>query len=243
MGKLENLEKLLKLKEQGVLSEEEFSEEKKKILNEDSEKIIETTKTQITESKKEEIQEKKIEENINPQNTNNGVSNGLAWAVAVVPIIGIFIEVASGKSLWYVYLIINTLFCVIDMNLLKDKGFKIEGWTILIIPIYLWKRATVLKQDRGYFLLWILAFFISIIISLVSSNGGLSEADVKKQTCDLLTKKIQEQGLSVKCENIIITKKQSDGSYWGIVYFSDDSKNNIEFGYIDGYIQYELKQY
>jgi hypothetical protein len=60
----------------------------------------------------------------------------------------------------------NVLFCVLDANKLKAAGHPAPpgSWS-LVVPVYLWKRATMLKQNRTNFAAWCGTFVLSIIIT------------------------------------------------------------------------------
>ena len=122
-----------------------------------------------------------------PPLTGNKVSNFFIWLLAFAPIIGSIIEgefFTNGSLLFW--FILNSSLAVLDDIKLKRAGHKTNNlvWAILLVPVYLWKRATLTKQSKSYFWVWIISFAISFYISTnyypntqlnFGSNVGSSE--------------------------------------------------------------------
>jgi hypothetical protein len=53
--------------------------------------------------------------------------------------------------------------------LLKRAGHDIKMWVVFLVPVYLWKRAEVLKQGKGYFILWIV---LAVLRTLAEAGRG-----------------------------------------------------------------------
>ncbi len=103
-----------------------------------------------------------------PPLTGNKVSNFFIWLLAFAPIIGSIIEgefFTNGSLLFW--FILNSSLAVLDDIKLKRAGHKTNNlvWAILLVPVYLWKRATLTKQSKSYFWVWIISFAISFYIS------------------------------------------------------------------------------
>lgn len=102
-----------------------------------------------------------------PPLSGTDVDNKFVWFVVAVPIIGLIIEYMIGRDLAWIYWIINIVLCVLDERKLKSAGHKAPTtWWAIIIPVYLWKRAGLLKQTKNYFWGWIASFIIAILISI-----------------------------------------------------------------------------
>jgi hypothetical protein len=104
------------------------------------------------------------------------VSNQTAWFLAFVPIIGAFAEnsmVQSGAQLSYgaillCYCIVNSGLSWFDLRKIKAAGLRgrtLEVWTILLVPVYLYKRANYLGQPLHYFWAWIACLVVSTLIA------------------------------------------------------------------------------
>ena len=105
-----------------------------------------------------------------PPLTGKAVNNTIIWILAFAPLIGVFLTGFFSvilkipvSSLWFVTLILNLLLCMIDERKLKKAGH--DTWkmgTAWFIPVYLYKRASILKQSKAYFAVWIIVFIISL---------------------------------------------------------------------------------
>jgi hypothetical protein len=96
-------------------------------------------------------------------------SNALVWVVAVYPLVVVFwpddwpiMRFTSGVLL---------LLLVIDYSILsKNLGYNkrwLLFWALLLYPVYLYKRAKLLKQKPTYFIVSIFTILLSIIISFI----------------------------------------------------------------------------
>ncbi|RAR72553.1 zinc-ribbon domain-containing protein [Flavobacterium aciduliphilum] len=119
----------------------------------------------------------------NDKINNSEVSNVYAWIIAFTPIIGTFVQgfmfgfmnsfnsnhYYNFDSFWWVYIVLNSIFCVVDIqnlqkNNINTKGKYLSLWGFFFVPVYLFKRAELLNQNQTYFWIWILAFLISLFI-------------------------------------------------------------------------------
>jgi hypothetical protein len=108
-----------------------------------------------------------------PPLTGTAVNNNVVWIVAFAPIIGELLEHFVGdlagkdpSKLWFITLALNIGLCFLDEHLLKQAGHdatKFAGWAFLV-PVYLYQRATTLKQPLSYFTTWLICFFISLLM-------------------------------------------------------------------------------
>lgn len=119
-----------------------------------------------------------LEEISPPPLKGAGVSNSLAWLLAFAPIIGFLLEsfvagllgnnesqalqAMAESRYWYVTLILNIALSLLDEKRLKQAGHDTSrfGFWVLILPVYLYKRAKLLNQNLAYFIVWIICFVI-----------------------------------------------------------------------------------
>lgn len=110
------------------------------------------------------------ERNSPPPLKGNDIDNTLVWILAFAPIIGTIIEyLISGtigetsSILWKISICINTILCIFDERKLKKAGYNTKElmlWAIFLVPVYLFRRAYLLKQKSGYAIVWCLTFAI-----------------------------------------------------------------------------------
>jgi hypothetical protein len=99
------------------------------------------------------------------------VDNTLVWWLAVAPVAGTllasFLAGATNKeisSFWWVTLVLNIVLSTLDAKKLQKAGHDTSrmgaAW---FIPVYLYKRAEVLKQKNTYFVVWVVLFCLSLL--------------------------------------------------------------------------------
>jgi hypothetical protein len=119
-----------------------------------------------------------------PPLASTAVPNGLVWTLAFAPIIGVLLsafftgmtmtdeqrgmEYLTGRHLdrfWWITIVLNIGLSLLDQRKLKKAGYETSKMgNALLVPIYLYKRATTLKQSLGYFFVWIASFAISFFL-------------------------------------------------------------------------------
>jgi len=108
--------------------------------------------------------------NTPPPLTGNAVNNTLVWWLAFGPLLGIF---AAGflagltdkdiSSFWWTTLVLNIALSIADEKKLKQAGHDTASMgAAFIVPVYLYKRAQVLKQNNSYFIVWVVLFVLSL---------------------------------------------------------------------------------
>lgn len=105
-----------------------------------------------------------------PPLSGEAISNTLVWWLAFAPLLGVFIAgLLSGitnKSIsdfWWTTLILNIALSMVDEKKLKKAGHNTENMgAAWIVPVYLFKRAKVLKQNNAYFIVWVVLFSLSL---------------------------------------------------------------------------------
>jgi len=104
------------------------------------------------------------------------VNNKFIWGVVGVPVVGSFLSFLAGLDLTGLCFLANVGLCFLDEKKLKSAGHKApsSGW-VLLIPVYLWKRANLLGQKKRYFWGWIAALLLSLFIDVANEQVQLEE--------------------------------------------------------------------
>lgn len=153
----------------------------------------------------------KTDENSLPPLSGEDVDNKFAWLIVAVPLIGLFIELLAGEELFKVYFLLNVGACVLDAKRLQAAGHEAPNtFWVMFIPVYLWKRADMLKQKRSYFYGWLAAFFLSAILS-----SGINQSALEAAAQPLVTKILhQNWGYNTAaCKAVRINEEISNGFY------------------------------
>lgn len=107
-----------------------------------------------------------------PPMPSNIVSDKYAWTLATVPIlISWFIE-SIGLPFWVVTICtisLNIIFLMLDSDELNKSGQNINNWMwmgVVLVPVYLFVRASKTKKKYGYAVMWCVMFFIDIMLSV-----------------------------------------------------------------------------
>jgi len=94
------------------------------------------------------------------------VAGALAWLIVAIPVAGAIIELVTGSELpakgyWF----LNAGLCALDAKLLRDSGHEApSAWWAALIPVYLYKRATLLAQKQIHFWAWVGSFAASVLV-------------------------------------------------------------------------------
>lgn len=85
----------------------------------------------------------------------------LGWMMALVPIIGIPLEMITGFG--KIYFCLNVILGYIDGYRLKKQEIDTGsfGGLAVIVPYYLYKRAKALGDNLGYFAAWCVLFLVT----------------------------------------------------------------------------------
>lgn len=115
-----------------------------------------------------------------PPLPGQNVNNTFVWLVVAVPIIGALIEQAAQRDLMLLYIITNVALCSLDGWKLKAAGHRapVMAW-VFLVPVYLWKRASLLRQSRAYFWGWITALVASFVIYPATNPFAQALIEVK----------------------------------------------------------------
>lgn len=148
---IEKLEKLNELKEKGIITEEEFIEQKMKVLSHDN----------IVQSAEKE----------QSVNSLSKIDSNYIWALVLAPIIGAFFKgfIAGLTSTyidnwWFVTVIVNITFSYLDAKELKKCGYEEKfldnAW---FVPMYLYERSKLLKESQMYLIIWTVLLVLSCL--------------------------------------------------------------------------------
>ena len=138
------------------------------------------------------------------------------WALCVVPILGLIIELALSIPLMYsffIYLGLNVGFSILDeKELTKTDRIAPAHWMVLVVPIYIWQRVKLNKQDKKAFFAWVIAFIFSTFITEMINDNAIEE-----QACQLVTQIYQKQFYQKSSECIAVTldEEVKSGFYKG----------------------------
>lgn len=139
----------------------------------------------------------------------------LAWALVGVPLAGGAFEYLGGASIsaivaGFLMLGANVVLTQIDIRKLHTAGQGApNGWWALLVPIYLWKRAAILRRRQITTLAWIAAFLISLLIGFYTGRARLADT-----ACPVVTDIIRNQlNGETSCRRVTITEDLGDGFY------------------------------
>ena len=118
------------------------------------------------------------------------VNDSMVWIAVSIPILGAIIEEFFGSNLGenadriflFGYLLIYIALLTLDEKRLEAAGYKAPaiGW-VFLVPVYLWRRASLLNHKQSYSLAWIGAFVVACFLNPLSNP--FAEANVSIQ-CD-----------------------------------------------------------
>jgi hypothetical protein len=102
------------------------------------------------------------------------VNNSVAWAIILVPVLGSIIEIILGDHIddfdpysFDVLIFYFVTYCVlasVDSHIIKTSGHRNIALWVILIPVYLYKRAKALGQGLFHFWMWWLLVLSSIYI-------------------------------------------------------------------------------
>lgn len=145
-----------------------------------------------------------------PPLAGDDIDNKFMWILVTVPILGAIIDLIAGTVLFLPSIIANIALCMLDEKKLKAAGHSaLVHWSVFIVPIYIWKRATLLSHKKHYFGAWVAAFVLSIFLDIGGTQSAIEEA-----ACPIVTDIIKEQLYgSARCMDVTIDKEVTTGFY------------------------------
>ena len=135
------------------------------------------------------------------------------WMLPVVLLIGSIIEFnieLRPGAVTLLYLIPNIVFSLLDTKLLKSLGKPVPShWTVAIVPIYIWQRLKLNNKSKLIFLVWIVTFILSIILSSLSADNG-----IEANACTLVTQIINNNiSNGASCVGVKLGKEVANNFY------------------------------
>lgn len=106
-----------------------------------------------------------------PAVTGQGVNNTIVWILAFAPFLGLVLQgflagftQSDVQNFWCATLALNLVLSFADDKTLEAAGHdtKKMGVSAFLIPVYLFKRATFLKQGNSYAWVWVICFVLSL---------------------------------------------------------------------------------
>jgi hypothetical protein len=143
--------------------------------------------------------------------------------LVAVPVSGAIIELLARQPLLLLYIGQNTLFGFADEWTLKaaKRPAPSGWWALLLVPVYLWRRSTLLRRSRLQFGLWIASFVVSLAITFIGEQSNVEES-----AKPLVTQIVREQlGGTAKCVRVRVTNDLGDGYHKAIATL--DNGNDI----------------
>lgn len=98
------------------------------------------------------------------------IDNRFVWALATIPIfVSWFIGAIFGMQAltMIITIILNVLFITLDIKVVKNTGKNAESWLwlgIVLVPIYLFIRASKTDKNYGYGIVWCVMFLLSMAL-------------------------------------------------------------------------------
>ena len=92
------------------------------------------------------------------------------WICAFVPIVNLLAVLAfQAQGVVFLAFIANIVLLLLDARKLSSDGFDVwDGWMILgiilLVPLYLFRRAYIVEGKSIYAIVWLVNFAISLIL-------------------------------------------------------------------------------
>ena len=154
-----------------------------------------------------------------PPLTKDSVNNGLVWIAALCPLINLV-----NPDLWWIaFAVVPILW--LDAIALRKAGHdtsRFDFWCALLVPAYLYRRASALKQPKTYFIANILAICLVIFMQM---NAGPDTSQMAQAIQSDLTKKYASLGLT--CQKVTVLHK-SGNDYTGLAEMSGGQTLSVE---------------
>lgn len=153
------------------------------------------------------------------------VEDRWVWAMVAVPLAVAVLERLTGWSLWWLAIGLNTGLALADEYFLKKSGHPApDKWWTLLVPVYLWQRAQLLRQPLHYFWAWMASFALSLVLALFGGKAALEEG-----ACSTVTDIVQQQlyQRQVSCKKVSLGDEIGEGFYEGSAVLSNGRRLRI----------------
>lgn len=114
-----------------------------------------------------------------PPLSGEHINNTIVWVLAFAPLIGYFLEwifagiihgsneyaaeaAMENSKYWFITVALNIAISIFDEKTLTKAGHnteKFKGW-VWLVPVYLYQRSKLTKQNLAYFIVWIVCFLL-----------------------------------------------------------------------------------
>lgn len=109
-----------------------------------------------------------------PPLTGKAIDNTIVWWLAFAPLLSAFVAgalaAATDKSItnfWWVNPVLNIALSMVDEKKLETAGHDTKKLgSAFLVPVYLFKRAQLLKQNKAYFIVWVVLFCLSLLSNI-----------------------------------------------------------------------------
>ena len=183
------------------------------------------------------------------------VSNRYAYAIGFVPLLGAILEqiVAQNRptppSLPLVatgYFIVQSILVILDTKAIDRSGHrKARGrpaaWWLLLVPVYLWKRATYLGQRKVPFWAWIACCVLGVVfqqpevsdgmfmVALPQCSGAYASTEVDKVFSSIVT--VKQAGIkALRLDNgQQVASTPNNKSCTGTIVATDDRRYPVAY--------------
>jgi hypothetical protein len=140
------------------------------------------------------------------------VTEAFLWLAIAFPVLAAIAKHVIGARMGMLFFGLSLAILVVDwLQVKKVVGDDAPSplWAILV-PVYFWKRATVLGQTKHHMVFLAASVAIAVFLSF-----HLREIRMATASCAVVTATLQDHGGSEACESVIIDKKVSRKHYEG----------------------------
>ncbi|EGZ0346476.1 hypothetical protein GR732_003334 [Escherichia coli] len=155
------------------------------------------------------------------------LNNIYAWILAFMPF---FFGVSPEEYTNYAIIIggVTTIgLLVADRMALSESGCELPSilWGVFLLPVYLWKRATITKGSRVPFIIIVASLAWIIFIGIPHKD----EVALEEAACPLVTTILKENNGSTapKCMKVTIEDKVTDKFYRATATLDNGNDINI----------------
>ncbi len=107
-----------------------------------------------------------------PPLSGDVINNTVVWWLAFAPLLGLFVEYVISSltgidiyNLFFITIILNIYLGYLDDKLLKKAGYNTNLLGIVwFVPVYLFRRASILKQSNAYGIVWCITFVFMFLL-------------------------------------------------------------------------------
>lgn len=164
---------------------------------------------------------------------NTPLNNIWAWVIAILPLAVSLIFL--GNMIFFTEYYQGVILCSfivlgicvnLDVKALRDSGYNPPSLIlgIIISPVYLWKRASIIGAKKIHFSAWVIALALTFVVDRFSYNDALAKA-----ACPIVTKLLKDNlgTESAECVKVKIKDNVTDNFHKGIATLNNGNDINI----------------